>query len=195
MTKLPQMLWPKLYFSKWPEAYAILNQEATTVTKMNNWINRFGVPMEIHSEQGRNFESKLFQRVTEVLGIRKIRTTPLYSQSVRVQSYHGRTSLEGGGRTSERLGSTSSTVPTGLSISCPWQDESDAGEHSFPKRTSSTLWHLVRLSGWRTKGGHRLRRWLEREVAERSRNGASQDSGGDWRVTEWKHDTTLKVTQ
>ena len=36
-----------------------------------------------------------------------------------VQSYYGRTSFEGGGRTSERLGSTLSSVSTGLSFSCP----------------------------------------------------------------------------
>ena len=71
------------YFSIWPEAYAIRNQEATTVatTLIDNWISRFGVPVELHSDQGRNFESNLFQRVTEVLGIRKTRTTPLHPQS------------------------------------------------------------------------------------------------------------------
>ena len=61
------------YFSIWPEAYAIRNQEATTVatTLIDNWISRFEVPLELHSDQGKNFESNLFQRVTEVLGIRK----------------------------------------------------------------------------------------------------------------------------
>ena len=68
------------YFSKWPEAYAIRNQEATTVatTLIDNWISRFGVPMELHSDQGRKFESNLFQRVTEIQGVR---TTPLHPQS------------------------------------------------------------------------------------------------------------------
>ncbi|KAJ3646624.1 hypothetical protein Zmor_024203 [Zophobas morio] len=39
------------YVSKWDEAFAILNQEATTVaTKLiDNWISRFGIPMELHS--------------------------------------------------------------------------------------------------------------------------------------------------
>ena len=57
--------------------------EATTVAKMliGNWMSRFGVPMEIHSDQGRNFEPNLFKRVTEALGIRKTRTTPLHLQS------------------------------------------------------------------------------------------------------------------
>ena len=49
--------------------FAMSNQEATTVTKMliDNWISRFGVSMGSHLNQGRNFESNLFQRVTEVL--------------------------------------------------------------------------------------------------------------------------------
>ena len=47
------------YFTKWPEAFAIPNQEATTVAKVlvEEFFCRFGVPLEIHSDQRRNFES------------------------------------------------------------------------------------------------------------------------------------------
>ncbi|UYV84370.1 K02A2.6-like [Cordylochernes scorpioides] len=71
------------YFTKWPEAYAIPNQEATTVAKvlMDNLICRFGVPMELHSYQGRKFEAGVFQELCRLLGIRKTRTTPLHPQS------------------------------------------------------------------------------------------------------------------
>jgi transposase InsO family protein/predicted aspartyl protease len=71
------------YFSKWVEAYALPNQEATTVADVlvKEWICRFGVPLELHSDQGRNFESALFQGVCQILGIRKTRTTPLHPQS------------------------------------------------------------------------------------------------------------------
>ena len=48
---------------------------------IDNWINRFGIPMELDLDQDRNFESNLSQRVSEVLGIRKTRTTPLHPQS------------------------------------------------------------------------------------------------------------------
>ena len=89
-------------FSKWPKAYAITNQEATTVARVlvDNWICTFGVPMEMHSNQGRNFESKLFQRVIELFGIRKTRSTPctrsqISDRIVDVQSYFNeRTSFE-----------------------------------------------------------------------------------------------------
>ncbi|XP_055865165.1 uncharacterized protein LOC129922553 [Biomphalaria glabrata] len=59
------------------------NQEATTVaeTIVENWISQFGVPMELHSDQGRNFESRVFQEMCRVFGIDKTRTTPLRPQS------------------------------------------------------------------------------------------------------------------
>ena len=71
------------YFTKWPEAYSLPNQEAITVAKVlvKEYICRFGVPLEIHSDQGRNFESNVFQEMCSLLGIRKTRTTPLHPQS------------------------------------------------------------------------------------------------------------------
>lgn len=71
------------YFSKWPEAFAIPNQEVTTVAKIlvDNVFSRFGVPLELHSDQGRNFESKVFQKMCALMGIKKTRTTPLHPQS------------------------------------------------------------------------------------------------------------------
>ncbi|XP_037813635.1 uncharacterized protein LOC119604837 [Lucilia sericata] len=71
------------YFSKWPEVYAIPNQEAKTVVGVfvNNWICRYGVPLELHSDQGRNFEYAVFKEMCDLYGIRKTRTTPLHPQS------------------------------------------------------------------------------------------------------------------
>uniref|UniRef100_W8B595 RNA-directed DNA polymerase n=1 Tax=Ceratitis capitata TaxID=7213 RepID=W8B595_CERCA len=71
------------YFSKWPEVYPIPNQEAKTVADAftNNWVTRYGAPIELHSDQGRNFESAVFQEMCQILGIRKTRTTALHPQS------------------------------------------------------------------------------------------------------------------
>ena len=71
------------YFTKWPEAFGLPNQEAVTVaTKLVNEVFcRFGVPLEMHSDQGRNFESQVFQEVCKILGIHKTRTTPYHPQS------------------------------------------------------------------------------------------------------------------
>jgi len=71
------------YFSKWIEAYPLPNYEAVTVATalVENWISRFGVPLELHSDQGSNFESQVFGEVAKLLGLRKTRTTPLHPQS------------------------------------------------------------------------------------------------------------------
>ena len=50
------------YFTKWVEAYPMKDQEAKTAAEVfvREFVSRKGVPMIIHSDQGRNFESKLF---------------------------------------------------------------------------------------------------------------------------------------
>ena len=64
-------------FTKFTEAYALRNIEAKTVAKklVEEWICRYGVMRIIHSDQGRQFESRLFTEVCKILGIRKTRTT------------------------------------------------------------------------------------------------------------------------
>ena len=71
------------YFTKWPEAYAIPDHEAETVATVlvDEFFTRFGVPGELHSDQGREFESRVFRRCCELLGVQKTRTTPLHPQS------------------------------------------------------------------------------------------------------------------
>ena len=71
------------YFSKWVEAYALPNQEASTIAEeiIKQWISRFGTPLELHSDQGKNFESNLFQKICQLLNNRKTRTTALHPQS------------------------------------------------------------------------------------------------------------------
>ncbi|CAI5661243.1 unnamed protein product [Oreochromis niloticus] len=71
------------YFTKWPEAYAVPDQSATTTAErlVEEMFARFGVPAELHSDQGRNFESKVFGEICRWLGVEKTRTTPLHLQS------------------------------------------------------------------------------------------------------------------
>ena len=65
------------YFSKWMEAYPIEDQQAETVAAklVQEFVCRFGVPLELHSDQGRNFESSVFKGMCKILGIAKTRTT------------------------------------------------------------------------------------------------------------------------
>uniref|UniRef100_A0A3B1J624 Gypsy retrotransposon integrase-like protein 1 n=1 Tax=Astyanax mexicanus TaxID=7994 RepID=A0A3B1J624_ASTMX len=71
------------FFTKWPEAYAVPDQSAaTTATRLvEDFFCRFGIPEELHSDQGRNFESQVMAEVCKRLGVRKTRTTPLHPQS------------------------------------------------------------------------------------------------------------------
>ena len=71
------------YFTKWTEAYAIPDQTAETVAAVlvEEFICRFGTPVQIHTDQGRNFESNLFREVCRLLDIDKTRTTPFHPQS------------------------------------------------------------------------------------------------------------------
>ena len=51
------------YFTRWVEAYPMPDQQAgTTATKLvYEFISRYGVPLEVHTDQGQNFESNIFQ--------------------------------------------------------------------------------------------------------------------------------------
>ncbi|GFV89713.1 retrovirus-related Pol polyprotein from transposon 412 [Trichonephila clavipes] len=71
------------YFTKWPEAYPIPDQEASTVAEVlvQHWISRLGVPLQLHSDQGRNFDSAVFKRLCKILTIDKTWTTALHPQS------------------------------------------------------------------------------------------------------------------
>ncbi len=71
------------YFTKWTESYALVNHRAKTVAKtlVDEFICRYGTPMVIHSDQGRDFESKLFKEMCILLSIKKTRTTPYHPQS------------------------------------------------------------------------------------------------------------------
>ncbi len=65
-------------FTKWVECVPLPSQtaEVTAHAAVSEFFSRFGYPFQIHSDQGRNFESHLFSKVCELLGIHKTRTTP-----------------------------------------------------------------------------------------------------------------------
>ena len=81
--KNPYILVASDYFTRWAEAYAIPNQEAITVaTKLvDEFFCRFSIPQQLHSDQGRQFESDVMKEVCKLLQISKTRTTPYHPQS------------------------------------------------------------------------------------------------------------------
>jgi len=75
----------------WPEAIPVKNIEAKTIAKLfyECWVARFGVPLRVTTDQGRQFESQLFNELTKTLGISRIRTTPYHPQANgRIERWH-----------------------------------------------------------------------------------------------------------
>ena len=64
-------------FTKWLEVVPLPDQtaERTARTAVNEFFCRFGYPHEVLTDQGRNFESELFQKMCKLLKIHKKRTT------------------------------------------------------------------------------------------------------------------------
>ncbi|GFT31810.1 retrovirus-related Pol polyprotein from transposon 412 [Trichonephila clavipes] len=72
-----------------------LRLEAPTVAEavVQHWISRYRVPLQLHSDQGRNFVSAVLKGVCELLGIDKTKTTPLHPQSDGMVERFNRTIL------------------------------------------------------------------------------------------------------
>jgi hypothetical protein len=71
------------HFTKWMEAYPLPNIEAKTIAEKFTYefISRYGVPLEIHTDQGSQFQSHFFRELYSILGAHQTRTTAFRPQS------------------------------------------------------------------------------------------------------------------
>lgn len=69
--------------TKWPEAYPLteITAERVAETLYSGWISRFGPPITITTDQGRQFESDLFNRLMHRMGIERGRTSAYHPQA------------------------------------------------------------------------------------------------------------------
>jgi hypothetical protein len=76
------------HFTKWVECVPLPSKtaEVTASAAVTHFFARFGCPFQIFTDQGRNFESKLFVAVCELLKIHKASTTP--SANGQVERYN-----------------------------------------------------------------------------------------------------------
>ena len=83
------------YFSKWTKAFPIKEKCADTVADVlvNKIILRFGMPLVIHSDQGRELENGLIKLLCLLLGCVKTRTAPYHPESDGMVERFNRTCL------------------------------------------------------------------------------------------------------
>ena len=91
------------HFTKWMEAYAIPNQEVITVARKltDEMFCRFSPPEQLHSDQGRQFESELLKEICRILNVKKTRTSPYHPQCDGLVERFNRTLLDMLGTTTQ----------------------------------------------------------------------------------------------
>lgn len=70
-------------FTRWPEVIPIMDIKAETVAYafVSGWISRYGCPKTAVTDQGRQFESQVFQKLAKLHGIKLARTTAYHPAS------------------------------------------------------------------------------------------------------------------
>ena len=60
-------------FSKYSQAFITSNQKALTVAKLlaDKWFSVYGIPSQIHSDQGRSFDNKIIAHLCHMYGVRQ----------------------------------------------------------------------------------------------------------------------------
>ncbi|CAC5426234.1 unnamed protein product [Mytilus coruscus] len=71
------------YYSNWKEAFPVPDHTAMTVADkiITEFICRFGCPLQLHTDQGKEFESHLFKTMCKKIGVQKTHSTPYRPQS------------------------------------------------------------------------------------------------------------------
>ena len=64
-------------FTRWPKAIPLMDSNTATCARalVTHWLARFGIPMDITSDRGSQFTSRLWTTLTNQLGIQLHRTT------------------------------------------------------------------------------------------------------------------------
>ena len=77
-------------FTKWAEAFAIRNKEAETIARVlvEQVFCRFGAPVSVLSDQGKEVDGNIMKHICELLGIDKLRTTPYKPSTNQVERLH-----------------------------------------------------------------------------------------------------------
>lgn len=63
--------------TRWTEAIPLtdITAQSVAIAFTNGWVSRFGVPLQVVTDRGTQFESELFAELSSILGFTRIRTT------------------------------------------------------------------------------------------------------------------------
>ena len=69
-------------YTTYAQAVACKDQSAEVVARVlrDTWFSHYGIPLRIHSDQGRDFEGKLIKELCKLYKIDKSRTTPYHPE-------------------------------------------------------------------------------------------------------------------
>lgn len=84
------------HYTRYAQAFPTRNQTAQTTARIlfDEYFVHYGFPKSIHSDQGRNFESKLIGELCKLAGINKSRTTPYHAMGNGMVERFNRTLLD-----------------------------------------------------------------------------------------------------
>ena len=77
-------------FTKWAEAFPLRNKEAETIARVlvEQVFSRFGIPLSILSDQGKEVDGRIMREVCRLFGIEKLRTMPYKPSTNQVERFH-----------------------------------------------------------------------------------------------------------
>jgi len=77
-------------FTKWAEAFPLRSKEAEPIAKIlvERVFSRFGIPLSILSDQGKEVDGRIMHEVCRLFGIEKLRTTPYKPSTNQVERFH-----------------------------------------------------------------------------------------------------------
>ncbi len=78
------------HFTRYAVAIPTRDQKASTVTKClwEQFLSHYGFPERLHSDQGRDFESRTIKELCALAGIRKVRTSPYHPRGNPVEQFN-----------------------------------------------------------------------------------------------------------